>query len=507
MDLSQVCSRVRQRYFVVVMCLFGISLTYMNYFTFNLLIQEMSYSTKERSYTPPCKEDTEEARSAGKEELLWGPTLQKQVMTGWLYGKLLGGIPLALLTDKFGAKTIFGFSIFISGICSAITPLFARSSPYMMLSVRVINSFFASTQTVTQAWMAARWFPPRTRGLMLSLVYTGYPLGAFASLWINHLYIHFDADNWRSICYLNGCLSIVFAYFWQLLVWDDPFEHPYVSDDELILLATQVPMYAQETELQPGWRWPWKSMLKSRYLWLISFALIGEDCSWSFVMHLVTFVYFPDVLVFDLTKHEGKGTLVFLSMVAGMIVGGAVGDWVGSARHWLSVTQLTKAYFVCNCVLSPLIHIALVLSGCDFNWAMVYFAAAMFCQGFSSTNWTNVCLHMAPNFVATTMAFTALPRIFISPAFYVMNSYIVNLPIRDSWENVAYLNAVVSVFTTAIFLQCGKVEQQPWNVPDKTKEEDEDGSDSLSKHNQEDIQAEDNEEEPGDKRKYRKENI
>lgn len=486
--MNQVCSRVQQRYLLVVMCLLGFMFSTMNHFSFDLMVQEMFYSTKERSYTPPCTEAAERSRSAGKEELLWGKTLQNQVIASWLYGKLLGRLPLALLTDKFGAKTIFGFSIFIPGICSAITPLCARTSPFIMIGVRIINSFFGSTQSLTQAWMAARWFPARTRGFMLSIVCMGHPLGLVLTLWFNHFCVHSTNMRWGAVCYLNGCLSVVFAYIWQLLVCDDPFQHPYVTDDELVLLATQVPMYAQEAELQPGWKWPWKYILKSRYLWLFSIAFVGDEFSFSFATYTIPLVYFPDVQVYDLSRNEGTGTLVFLSMAAGMILGGIVGDCVVSCHRWLSITTLTSIYFTCSCILSSLIHIAVVHSECDLNRAIASYLAAMFCQGFSFTNWTNACLHIAPNFVATTMALISLPQIILSPVFYILNDHVLNLPIRDSWLTAAYLNAIISVSTTAIFLKFGKVEQELWNEPHKIKEEDDDDdSESLGEDTSEDF--------------------
>lgn len=468
MDLGRkVCSRIQQRYLLTVMCMLGFLFATLNRFFLDLFMKEQFLSLKKKSFLPTCTQESHEFFTCGREEFLWGNAIQGHIHAGWMYGNILGLIPLALLTEKFGAKTIFGFSIFVPGICSALTPICARSSPNILVFIRVIAGFSTSTQFLTQAWMAVRWFPLRHRGLMLSIVYTGVPLGVIIPLLCNYLAITVFCMNWSFVSYVYSIVTVLFAFLWYILIWDDPFDHPYISDNELLLLA-----HVHEPELEPGWRWPWKSMFQTKDLWLLSVAYVGQTCFFVFACYGLLLLYYPQRLGYCLINHMDIGSMIFLSMAAGMVAGGLVGDWVVSARHWLNITQITKTCLAINCILGPLFLIAVIRSACDLSLATFSLIGAFICEGFAFANCTVSCLHMAPNFIATSMALISLPSLIISPVVFGINVSIINTPIKNNWETAAYFNAVLSVFATAVFLQCGKIEPQLWNYPQNIKEKD-----------------------------------
>lgn len=499
MDLmSKLCSRIPQRYFLAIMSMLGFFFANLNRFSLDLIFKVMFRSVK-KSFLPPCLNDTHNYFPCGREEFLWGVAIQGHVQAAWMYGSLLGIVPLALLTQKFGAKTIFGLSILVPGLCSALTPVCARSSPIILIVVRMIAGFSSSTQILTQAWMAARWFPLRSRGLMLSLVYIGIPLSIIVPLVLNSVTITYYCMSWTFVCYLYGFLTVAFAFLWNLLIWDDPFDHPYISDEELLLLA-----HVLDPELQSGWSWPWKSILKSKNLWFLSIAHVGQSCFFIFAAYGFFLVYFCRRQGFCLILHMGVGAVILLSMAGGMIVGGLVVDLVVFRNHWLNITQITKTYHTINCVLGPLFLVVVTHSKCDLTLATYSLIGAFICEGIAFANSTLACLHMAPNFVATIMALNVLPGLIVAPTMFRMNIDIIAEPIKDSWATATYLNSALAVLTAVIFLQYGQIEPEVWNVPGNIKNEANDDArpfkgdpkDLKSKTQSENILS--TEDEPGD---------
>jgi hypothetical protein len=48
------------------------------------------------------------------------------------------------------------------------------------------------------------------------------------------------SHGWESVFYVFGAAGVGFVFFWMLLVYDSPNNHPYITDAEKSLLQTSL---------------------------------------------------------------------------------------------------------------------------------------------------------------------------------------------------------------------------------------------------------------------------
>ncbi|XP_046677539.1 putative inorganic phosphate cotransporter [Homalodisca vitripennis] len=248
---EKLCVRIRHRYLLVLMMMTGMMLTTMNCLTFSLLLDKLMYKKRHHSRDEivcPQVVSTDH-HPTGYEEFDWGKELQLYIVAAWSVGYVMGRFPTGLLANKLGAKSLYGYSVFITGICALLTPLCARSSPYIILANRVCSGIFASALYPCIAWFAAHWFPGREMGFMISLTVAGFPLGCMVTFPFSHKMYHIF-NKWATAYYAMGGMTIIWAYLWQAYIWDYPFNHPRISRGELEFLADGIHMYAYDTEVR-----------------------------------------------------------------------------------------------------------------------------------------------------------------------------------------------------------------------------------------------------------------
>lgn len=133
---------------------------------------------------------------------------------------LLGGVLLVwlgLLTDRFGRRGMFQFSLIGSSVLIALHSIVPNPASLAVLRGGSI-AVGGLTYPVTGAVIAEE-FPARYRGLFLGLLQIGYPLGwALASLWAAWL---LSAHGWRML-FLVGLVSLPYVFVVNRLIREPP---------------------------------------------------------------------------------------------------------------------------------------------------------------------------------------------------------------------------------------------------------------------------------------------
>lgn len=60
------------------------------------------------------------------------------ILSSFFYGYIVTQFPGGWLATRFGTKHIFGGGMFISIVATFLTPLAARSHPYLLIALRVL---------------------------------------------------------------------------------------------------------------------------------------------------------------------------------------------------------------------------------------------------------------------------------------------------------------------------------------------------------------------------------
>lgn len=77
-------------------------------------------------------------------------------------------IPGGLLAQKFGAKSIFGFSNGVVALLTCAIPFTAKSNFVALLVLRVVQGLVAGTAWPAMHSMTGKWIPPHERSRFVS---------------------------------------------------------------------------------------------------------------------------------------------------------------------------------------------------------------------------------------------------------------------------------------------------------------------------------------------------
>jgi ACS family glucarate transporter-like MFS transporter len=297
-------------------------------------------------------------------------------------------IPGGWLLDRFGSKTIYGWSIalwsvftllqgFVSGF-SATTALITLFTLRFLLGAAESPSFPANSRIV------AAWFPTAERGTA-SAIFNSAQYAAtviFAPIMgaVTHQF------GWEAVFWVMGGLGVAFAIAWPRLI-HNPRAHPRVNAAEVEYIAGGgglVDMDAAGAAKRSVGGWPvLRQLLTNRMLlgiYLGQYAI--TTLTWFFL------TWFPIYLV----KQRGM-TILQVGFVAalpalcglvGGIGGGAFSDWL--LRRGRSLTVARKTPIIIGLVLS------VSMVACNYvdsqTAVIVFMSLAFFGKGVAALGWT-----------------------------------------------------------------------------------------------------------------------
>lgn len=255
-----------------------------------------------------------------------------------LYSTL--AIPLALLADRTSRTWVITVSL---GVWSAFTALCGLAQNFTQMFLFRLGVGVGEAGGVAPSYaLIADYFPPEKRARALAIYSLGIPLGAAAGVLLGG-YIAQNVE-WRTAFVTVGVAGLVIAPFFKLVVKDPPraaarADAAPVSEVFVILAA------------KPSF-------------WLMAFgAAAGSMCGYGVAFWLPSLMQRS----FGLTLVEtGQffGALLLAGGVAGILVGGWMGDRLGQRdRRWYALAPA-----ICYAAGAPL-FIAGVLSS---SWPIAF---------------------------------------------------------------------------------------------------------------------------------------
>lgn len=182
-----------------------------------------------------CKGDDNYDESVyPKGEFEWDDHQQALILGAFFYGYIIMQIPAGVISEKFGAKWIFGFNILISAILSLLGPLAARSGFIPFFLTRFGQGLAEGVTIPCMNTMIARWIPKMERSRATSVTLSGTAIGTVVTMPLaGYLCDGTFWGGWPSVFYLLGIAGCVWFVFWALLHYETPDSHPFISQKEL----------------------------------------------------------------------------------------------------------------------------------------------------------------------------------------------------------------------------------------------------------------------------------
>ena len=129
------------------------------------------------------------------------------VYSSGLFGATIGALAFGPISDRYGRRPTLVFTTFLFAIFTCLTPFAGSFSLLMML--RFIAGLGLGGATPCFITMAAEYAPARSRAMLVSLLWAGYPLGnAVGGFMTSYLIKNF---HWSMVFYAGGMPTLIIA--------------------------------------------------------------------------------------------------------------------------------------------------------------------------------------------------------------------------------------------------------------------------------------------------------
>lgn len=305
----------------------------------------------------------------------------------WAY--VIGQLPGGWLLDKFGARRVYFWSIFLWSIFTiAIGFVHFLGDTGVVISALFLLRFLVglaeSPAFPGNSSVTAAWFPTKERGTAAAIFNASsyFSTVIFAPLmgWL------VGTMSWQSIFWVMGSLGIILSLVWLKVIYS-PKQHPTINPEELAYLEAEGALtdMGENTGNTQRKKTTWaevKQILSSRMMLGIFFGQYCVNCLTYFFL-----TWFPVYLVkerhLSILKAGFAAVAPALCGFIGGILGGIISDRL--IRMGYSLTLARKLPIVLGFLLSTSI---VVCNYVDSQTAIIFFMSlSFFGKGVGSLGW------------------------------------------------------------------------------------------------------------------------
>ncbi|CAO1317852.1 unnamed protein product [Diamesa serratosioi] len=414
------------------------------------------------SVVETCAADNKTGGSTGSEDgpFAWDSNTQGIILSCYFWGYLVSQAPGAWVAERFSAKWVMFFSVFLNVLCTLLTPPAAAIGPWAVVLMRVGEGIGGGVTFPGMHTMLSSWAPPNERSIMSSIVYAGTALGTVISMLMAGVLASYY--GWASIFYVMGGLSCIWMVLWILLVQDTPSKQPLISIEEREFIVKSLNS-GGSSNAHVKKTIPWKAILTSKPFIGI---LIAHMCNnWGWYMLLIELpIYMKGVLNFEIKENAIYTAMPFLTLWFFSIFISKTLDTLRMKGKITTTTARKIATFIASFV--PLCcMLTLCYIGCNRMAAVFITGIGVTSIGAMFSGFLSNHIDLAPNFAGMLMAFTntfaTLPGIIV-PIF--VGNLTHSDPSITSWRIIFFVTIGLYIVEIIAYLTLGSGEQQPWNA-------------------------------------------
>ncbi|KAH9513490.1 hypothetical protein Btru_033177 [Bulinus truncatus] len=393
-------------------------------------------------------------------EFDWDSEILGLLLTGVQFVSFLGPLVANFLKDKIGGKfslTLFSITVVVF---SMLTPLAARTVPYILLAIRVVSGVISGTTAPVIGEAIAWWSPDSEKLTWVAVSYAGFHIGGVLCSLMSGYLCSITLDNgWPFIFYLSGVLNLIWLVAWQFLYVDKPEDHPYISEDEKnYIIANRIGMtHSSEKKMKA----PVKKILTS--VPVLAYVFTSTCHIWTMTL---TFVYLPQyisgTLKFSAQKTGIIASVISISRFLGAFLWTGLGNWL-ITRPSMSKSKARKMCILVGLASAAVVNILLCFLDEEYKIINVaILMMMMLLQAVGLTALTVLPLDMAPMFAGmiTSINFSFGMLVSISGPLLVAN--IASNNTFEEWRIVWMLTTLTYASAGLVFGFFGQATLQPW---------------------------------------------
>ena len=263
-----------------------------------------------------------------------GPDIVKEfhldnIRLGWVFSAFVLGYglfqaPGGALADKIGPRTILGLGVVWWAIFTVLVTILSPSTSGLLvwlIAARFLLGMGEAVVYPASNCIVASWIPSAERGLANGLIFTGVGFGAGVTPpLITYLKAH---AGWRASFWASAALGVIAGAVWYLIARDKPRRHPWVSEDENLLIESGLP--PQQVQRPGGAKLSWNAILTDGRVWAVTFSYFSYGYA-AYIFFSWFFIYLSTVRKLDMKQSSLYTMLPFLAMAGGSLLGGFLSD-------------------------------------------------------------------------------------------------------------------------------------------------------------------------------------
>lgn len=243
------------------------------------------------------------------------------VMSAFLLGYALFQTPGGTLADSFGPRRVLGVGVIWWAVFTTLITAISPTTGGLVIVLLVVRFALGMGEAVVYPasnCVVSNWIPSSERGLANGIIFAGVGFGSgITPPLITWLMVHY---GWRSSFIASAVLGLLAGGTWYLIARDKPSQHPWTNAAERNYIEAGLPQSGAAKK-----KLPWSEILSNRNVWAVSASYFTYGYT-AYIFFSWFFIYLNKVRGQDL-KHSAVFTMIqYLSMSAGSLLGGFIGD-------------------------------------------------------------------------------------------------------------------------------------------------------------------------------------
>nr|XP_003468826.1 sodium-dependent phosphate transport protein 1 [Cavia porcellus]XP_013006869.1 sodium-dependent phosphate transport protein 1 [Cavia porcellus] len=384
----------------------------------------------------------------------WSPDIQGFILSSNFYGALVVQIPIGYYSGIYSVKKIIACGLLLSSVCTLCTPLAAQVGATLVIVCRVVQGMAQGTVLSGQHQIWTRWAPPLEQGRLTTISASGAMLGPFIVLLVTGFIC--ELLGWISVFYIFGACGCVVCIFWLVVFYDDPKDHPCISNTEKNYITSSLAQVSSSSVTTL----PIKAMLQSLPVWAIAFCNFAIVWAHNF---FITYnpIFINSVLDVNVRENGFLSGLPFLFAFIITILGGQMADFCLS-RNIFSTITVRKVFTTLGMVCPIVFSICLLYLSFNFLSTVIFLILSQ-ATAFLALSGVNInVLDIAPRYYGFLRGVTTLTGMLGGMISSTISGLILNADPETPWYKIYLMIAAINGLALVFYLIFAKAEIQNW---------------------------------------------
>ncbi|KII74426.1 putative transporter [Thelohanellus kitauei] len=418
-------------------------------------------SNKTEDTTCPIRYNkTDSVVESETEKFEWSESMQNYVLLAYNVGYMVGHVPGAFLSIRFGYRKVMVFCLGASTFLTLVS-VFVAPYQWIFFGIRSIIGLVNGPLYPIVHETIAGHSPPSERTFLTLFTHTGNLISLVLILPIGGLFIDNFVNGWKYIFYLSGGLGILATIMWFIFVYSEPEENPWMSIKEQNYITTQIYPKGKPPKKTMS-NVPFCKIFTSPHLYIFTIVHFGK----LFVLYMNLFGIVKYLYKYFSLSPVMAGNLAVIPFIADFLFQTVYPRVVNVMKNsGMKITNIRKLNTFLGALGCSSFLIASGFIPCTnlVGGIVLQTLSLMFLAPFQAGYFTAIIEH-APQYAGVTFSFINIGGTFsgVAQRFLVAQLSEQISDMRVAYKYSFIITGIVSFALSMVYVMFGTADLQPW---------------------------------------------